>query len=60
MKKEKEIIQKFREFKEIWVKCKENESNSRKITIPEALARFACSHISFEHVIAAEKNYRGA
>ena len=24
LRKEKEIIQKFREFKEIWVKCKEN------------------------------------
>ena len=42
LKKEKEIIQKFMEFKEIWVKYKEIESNSRKITIPEALAR---SHI---------------
>ena len=58
LRKEKEIIQKFREFKEIWVKCKENESNSRKITISEALARFARSHISFKYVIAAEKNYK--
>ena len=57
LRKEKEIIQKFREFKEIWVKCKENESNSRKITISEALAR---SHISFKHVIAAEKKYKRA
>ena len=37
-KLEKEIIQKFWEFKEIWVKYKEIETNSMK-TIPEALAR---------------------
>ena len=29
-----------------------------KITIPEALARFARSHISFEHVIAAERTIK--
>ena len=47
LRKEKEIIQKFREFKEIWVKYKAIESNSRKSNIPEALARFAHSRISF-------------
>ena len=51
--KEKEFIKKFKEFKEISVKYKEIESNSRKITIPEELAR---PHISFEHVISAEKS----
>ena len=33
---------------------KEIESNSSKITISGALARFACSHISLEHVITDE------
>ena len=54
--KENEFIKKFKEFKEISVKYKEIESNSRKITIPEELARSARSHISFEHVISAEKS----
>ena len=56
--KEKEFIKKFKEFKEISVKYKEIESNSRKITIPEELAGFARSHISFEHVISAEKSQK--
>ena len=34
-----------------WIKFKE-------IHYPEAFARFARSRISFEHVIAAEKNYK--
>ena len=39
LRKEKEIIQNFREFKEIWIKYKAIESNSKKITIPDELAR---------------------
>ena len=45
--KEKEFIKKFKEFKEISVKYKEIESNSRKITIPEELARIFHLSMSF-------------